>query len=286
MKFFPIYSTLFVLLFLPSAGRAQNTGRVECARDDGYVYLYSSMITLDVRTTLQCGEIVQIAGRYEGYFGVRNAKGETGYVPLAAVVLLKDQPGTGLPTTGTKAPSRERTPYDDRTRPAPAPAEAGAAGFILRKDTAVHVKLDKPISSTTAHVGDVVEFDVLQDVTVDGVVVVSKGAKATGVVAEAEPKKRFGHSGRLAFNITSVRMTNGEQAPLRGYQQATGASSTSAADAVVPLSSGKDVAIPQDTEFTATVVGDLQLKRETFEGSAKDAAAAPTGVAQSAQPKP
>jgi hypothetical protein len=275
-----------VLLVLPSAGRAQNTGRVECARDDGYVYLYSSMTTLDVRTTVQCGEIVQIAGRYEGYFGVRNAKGETGYVPLAAVVLLKDQPGTGLPTTGTKAPARERTPYDDRSRPAPAPAEAGVTGFNLRKDTPVYVKLEKTISSTTTHVGDVVEFDVLRDVLVDGVVVIPKGAKAGGVIAEAEPKKRFGHSGRLSFNITSLRMANGEQAELRGYQQASGASSTSAADAVVPLSSGKDVTIPQDTEFTATVAGDVPLKRKTFENPAKDAAATPAGAAQSTQPRP
>src|SRR5437899_7500074 len=105
MKFLAICSAILLFLFVPSPGKAQNTGQIECARDDGYVYLYSSMTTLDVRTTLQCGEIVQITGRYEGYFGVRSAKGETGYVPLAALVLLKDQPGTGLPAAGAKAPA-------------------------------------------------------------------------------------------------------------------------------------------------------------------------------------
>ncbi len=289
MKFFVTFSLILLFLIVPAPGRAQNTGQIECARDDGYVYLYSSMTTLDVRTTLQCGEVVQLTGRYEGYFGVRSAKGETGYVPLAAVVLLKDQPGTGLPAAGTKAPMRERTPYDDRSRPVPSPAQTGLTGFILRNDTPVHVKLNKTISSMTGHVGDAVEFDVLADVLVDGIPVISKGAKAFGVIAEAESKKRFGHSGRVAFNISSVRMANGEQAPLRGYQQATGASSTSAADAVVPLSSGKDATIPQDTEFTATVVGNLQLKRETFESVSKDPASPTTplvGNAQGLQTKP
>ena len=157
---------------------------------------------------------------------------------------------------------------------------------MLRNDTAVHMKLNKSISSLNAHVGDAVEFDVLEDEVVEGVPVITKGTKASDVIAEAEPKKRFGHSGKIAFNITTVRMANGEQAPLRGYQQATGASPTSAAEAVVPLSSGKDATIPQDTEFTATIVGNVQLKRDTFENSKKAApSASPAGVAQNSQTK-
>lgn len=65
-------------------------------------------------------------------------------------------------------------------------------------------------------------------------------------------------------------LANGEKAPLRSHQEATGPSSTSAADAVVPLSSGKDATIPQDTEFTALVAGDVHLKRETFESEAEN----------------
>jgi len=74
------YVAAFFCLVLPSIAQAQSVGQVECPRSGGYVYLYSSMITLDVRTTLQCGELVQITGRYDLYFGVRTAKGEIGYV--------------------------------------------------------------------------------------------------------------------------------------------------------------------------------------------------------------
>jgi hypothetical protein len=285
MKRLAFFFTLLCFLIFPAPGRSQNTGRVECARDDDYVYLYSSMITLDVRATLQCGEVVQITGRYEGYFGVRNAKGATGYVPLAAVVLLKDQPGTGLPTTGTDTPARERIHYDDHPRPSRPSAQAAPA-FTLRIDTPIKVRLLKTISSTNAHVGDAVEFEVMEEVVLEGVPVVTKGAKASGVITEAESKKRFGHSGKISFNISLVDLSNGEKAPLRGHQEATGPSSTSSADAVVPLSSGKDASIPKDTEFTAMVAGDVHLKRETFEISKDAPAGGPATDPQNPQKKP
>src|SRR5271167_2857959 len=114
MKLFGICSTLAFCAFFPYVSRAQNTGRVECPRDDGYVYLYSSLITLEVRASLQCGSIVQLTGRYNSYYGVRTAKNEVGYVPLGSIVVLKDQPGTGLPVVD--APARERLHYDEGTR--------------------------------------------------------------------------------------------------------------------------------------------------------------------------
>src|SRR5258708_10398242 len=86
------YVAAFFCIMLPAIARAQSTGQAECPRSGGYVYLYSSMITLDVRTTLQCGEQVQITGRYDLYFGVRTAKGEIGYVPVESLLLLKDKP--------------------------------------------------------------------------------------------------------------------------------------------------------------------------------------------------
>lgn len=273
MKCFAPFLAALFFMFFPALGKAQTTGRVECARNDGYIYLYSSVTTLDVRTTLQCNEVVQITGRYEPYFAVRTAKGEIGYVPLAAIVVLKDQPGAGLPQAATPPPARERTSYDARPQTPPVSTGLGAPGFTLRQDTQVRVKVLKTVTSATAHSGDAIEFEVLADVLVDGVVVIAKGAKATGVVLDAEPKKRFGHGGNLAFNITSVHLADNEQASLRCFQEVSGSSNTSA-EAVLPLASGKDAAIFQNAEFTALVDGDMQLKREAFEASKDDRAPA------------
>ncbi len=250
-------------LLLPSLAHAQNTGRIECARSDDYVFLYSSMTTLQVRSNLQCGEIVYITLRYEFYYGVRTAKGETGFVPEASLVIVKDQAGTGLPAPASELP-REKMHYDKRPREASNPVRV-APTFTLAKNTAVRVKLVKSISSATARVGDAVELEVLDDVLVQGVIVLPKGTKENGVIAEAEPKKRFGHGGKLAFSVTSLRLANGEQAPLRAYEEASGGAGTSSA-----VLSSKDATMQQNAEFTLLVDGDVRLKRETFADGTDD----------------
>jgi hypothetical protein len=252
-------AVIYILSAAPA--KAQNTGRIECARSDDYVFLYSSMTTLQVRSNLQCGEIVYITLRYEFYYGVRTAKGDTGFVPEASLVVIKDQPGTGLPAP-TAEGSRERLHYD---RPEAANPARAISGFTLAKNTPVRVKLVKTISSATAHVGDAVELEVLDDVVVQGVVVLPKGSKENGVIAEAEPKKRFGHGGKLAFSVSSLRLADGEQAPLRSYQEASGGAGTSSA-----VLASKEATMQQNAEFTLLVDGDVRLKRETFEQRGDD----------------
>jgi hypothetical protein len=259
----------------PAMAQAQSAGQVECPRSGGYVYLYSSMTTLDVRTTLQCGEVVQITGRYDLYFGVRTAKGEIGYVPVESLLLLKDKPGAKAPEAKAVQPARERILYD---APAPAPEAASNAHtspseFMLRNGTPIRMKLGKTISSATAHVGDIVELQVVEEILVDGLSVIPQGAAATGVVKEAEPKKRLGHGGKLAFSINSVRLRNDEKAAVRSFQESTGSSNS--AGAILPLAGGKEVVFTEGSEFTAYVDGDMKLKKQAFQGAKDDSGAAP-----------
>ena len=274
-------SALCLLFSLPAT--AQSTGRIDCARDGGYVYLYSSMTTLEVRMTLQCGEVVRITGRSDDYYSVRTAAGEPGFVPRTNIFLLKDQPGTGLPTPTAKAPARERTHYDQPGSEVTPPAQTGPVAFALANNTPIRLKLNNTISSAIAHVGDAVELEVVEDVIVDGVTVLPAGSKVNGAIAEAEAKKRFGHGGKLAFRVTSMTLADGEQLKVRCYQEAFGSSNTSA-DAVLPLNSGKDVTIPKDVEFTALVDGEARLKREGFDHPKTALAASPATTVQKSQP--
>jgi len=281
MKLLTICNVGVLCLLFSLPARAQSTGRIDCARDGGYVYLYSSMTTLEVRMTLQCGEVVRITGRSDDYYSVRTAAGEAGFVPRTNLFLLKDQPGTGLPTPAAKPPARERTHYDQPGSEVAGPAHTGGA-FTLANNTPICVKLNKTISSATAHVGDAVELEVVEDVTVDGITVLPAGSKVSGAIAESEPKKRFGHGGKLAFSIASITLADGEQIKVRCYQEASGSSNTSA-DAVLPLNSGKDVTIPKDVEFTALVDGEARLKREGFETPKTPPAASPLASGQKPQ---
>ena len=269
------YLAVFLCLVSPGIARAQSAGIVECPRSGDYVYLYSSMTTLDVRMTLQCGEQVQITGRYDRYFGVRTSKGEIGYVPVESLLLLKDQPGTKVPQPKTVEPTRERTPYDAPVKHAEvAPsAPVSPSEFTLRNGTPIHLKLGKTISSATAHVGDVVDLRVMEEVIVDGLSVIPQGSTAIGLVTEAEPKKRMGHGGKLAFGVNFVHLKDDEKAAVRSFQETTG--SNSSAGAILPLATGKEVVFTQGTEFTAYVDGDMQLKKEDFQPEKNSSSAAP-----------
>jgi hypothetical protein len=264
------YIAVVICLFSPVMARAQSVGQVECPRGDGYVYLYSSMTTLDVRATLQCGEQVQITGRYDTYMGVRTAKGETGYVPTSSLLFLKDKPGVKAPHAPSRPAARPRTAYDEPTVAAEAAPKSppSASDLTLVNGTPVHLVLGKTISSATAHVGDVVELQVTEEVAVDGLTVIPSGAKAVGIVTEVETKKRLGHGAKLGLSINFVRLSASEKVPVRSFQDSSG--SDTLVGVTRPAASGKDVSFAQGTEFMAYVDGDVHLKREGFQ-AAKDA---------------
>src|SRR5215469_1630435 len=270
MKWSAVFFLAALSILAPVRSRAQSVGRIDC-RAGGFVYLYSSMTSLEISRTLQCGEEVQVTGRYDKYFGVRTTKGEIGYVPLNSLVLYRDG-DKKAPSAAPGAPSRERVAYD---APAPEPAAVPpprTGDFILRNGVQIRLRLTKTISSSTAKLGDPVEFEVAEDVVIDGVCVLAKGAPAVGVISEAETKKRLGHGGVVGITVSSVLLTDNEKAAVRGYQETRGSNSSGA------LMSGKDVAFVQGTEFTALVDGDVHLKRESF-AAAKQEAAAPAGQA-------
>jgi len=280
MKSSAKYIVAVLALFLPVIARAQSAGIVECPRSGDYVYLYSSMITLDVRITLQCGEQLQITGRYDRYFGVRTAKGEIGYVPVESLLLLKDKPGTKAAQAKPVQPTRERTPYDAPVKPTEVARSAPlpASDFILPNGTPIHLKLGKTISSATARVGEVVDLRVVEEVIVDGLSVIPSGAAAIGLVTDAEPKKRMGRGGKLSFSINFVRLKDDEKASVRSFQESTG--SNNSTGAILPLSSGKDVVFTQGTEFTAYVDGDMRLKKVAFQAAKDTSSVAPAPPAQ------
>lgn len=162
--------------------------------------------------------------------------------------------------------------------------------FKLDDATPVHLRLKETISSATAHVGDTVDFEVLDDVKVNGIVVIPKGALAWGTVTKAKHKGHFGHAGKLDINIDDVRLADGEKCPLRAIQGGSGrghgamVTGATVATALVfwpaaPLwflKHGKDITIPEGTQITAFINGDMDLVQSKFASSSPTQAAAAT----------
>jgi hypothetical protein len=166
--------------------------------------------------------------------------------------------------------------------------------FKIEDGTPVKLRLQRNVSSADAQVGDKVDFDVLDEVLVNGVPVIPKGSVAWGTVTEAQPKRRMARGGKLDVNIDAVRLADGEKCPLRAVKEVKGGGHTGAMTAGIVATGlvvwpaapfflfmhGKDITIPEGTEITAYVNGDMRVHSAKFAALVTSApAAAPTSAA-------
>ncbi len=140
--------------------------------------------------------------------------------------------------------------------------------------TTVKLRLSETISSAEAKTGQQVPFEVIEDVTVQGVTVIPKGTQALATVTDAEPKKRMGRGGKLDVNVDSTRLVDGEKVQLRAVKDNKGGGHVGAMTGAIVATSivffpaaplfllmhGKDITIPKGTEVTAFVQGDMRLE--------------------------
>ena len=148
----------------------------------------------------------------------------------------------------------------------------------LMDGTPVKLRLSETMSSANAKTGQEVPFEVVDDITVDGVVVLPKGATAIGTVTDCNPRKSMGRAGKLDISITYARLADQEKAALRAIQDNKGGGHVGAMTGAIVATSivffpaaplflfihGKDITLPQGTEITAFVEGDMHLDMARF----------------------
>src|SRR5213082_3556523 len=155
---------LFALcLVAPRVCVAQKLGQVECGQGDGSVYLYSSMLTLNIQTTLKCGQQIQILGRYDNFLQVRTDKGEIGFAPVDAVRYVKST-AAARSTMGRQKDKRAAAASRNEKAAVASPSQARVAApeIILPNQTPVHLQFGRAVSSADARVGEEVSFEVTQ----------------------------------------------------------------------------------------------------------------------------
>lgn len=191
------------------------------------------------------------------------------------IVLVSSPAISQQPHVAAPAPA---APTAQAQQPAAAPTQTPPPPNTLLDGTPVKMRLSENLSSETNKTGDSVSFEVTEEVDVDGVAVIPKGAKALATITDAEPKRRMGRGGKLDVNVDSVRLADGEKAQLRAEKGAKGGGHVGAmtgamvGTAIVffpaaPLflfMHGKSVEIPKGTEVTAFVQGDMHLTMASF----------------------
>ena len=172
------------------------------------------------------------------------------------------------------------------------PAVSNQTPFVLQDGTPIKLRLSQTVSSADAHVNDRVEFEVLEDVMVDNVVVIQKGASALGTVTEAVPKRRMARGGKLEIVMDSVRMVDGQKVALRAVKDAKGGGHAAGmtigivAAAIVfwpaaplfLLMHGKDITIAKGTDVPTFINGDMKLDPAKFQ-LAQGGSTQPVGAA-------
>lgn len=174
--------------------------------------------------------------------------------------------------------------------------------FVLHDGTPVRIRLNRNLSSADAKVGESVDFEVLEDIKVNDVLVIARGSTALGTVTEAVPKRRMARGGKLDVNIDSLRLVDDEKVALRAVKETKGGGHSGAMTGGIVATSivffpaaplflfmhGKDIAIPKGTEITAYVAADVKLDAVKFApkaaATASSAVNAPSGVAPSGKP--
>jgi hypothetical protein len=169
-----------------------------------------------------------------------------------------------------------------------APAWAGTRR--LPEGTRIAVRTMEQLSSATLKDGSPVTFAVVEDVVVDGEVVIKQGTPVRGTIVDAEAKRRMGRAGKLQYTVNETRAVDRSVIRLRAVQDRAGDSNvtsttvtTVAVGVFVPVAApffllrkGHDIVVPEGTRIDTFVDGDHVVSAAPE--SATLAAAAPAAI--------
>jgi len=177
----------------------------------------------------------------------------------------------------------QQTPVPSSANPAPNSQPQAALSqppqpHTLLDGTPIRLRLAQTMSSANAKVGQEVPFEVVEEVKVDDVVVLPKGATAIGTVTDCNARRSMGRAGKLDMSISYARLADQEKVALRATQENKGGGHVGAMTGAIVATSivffpaaplflfmhGKDITIPQGTEITAFVEGDMHLNMGNF----------------------
>jgi hypothetical protein len=282
-------------LLATSALRADELGVVDCHTHPGTFQVTATAAkTPNIVASLPCGEQFTVLIYGEVFSRIQTGGGKIGYI-YSYLVSQPDAETVSRPSPTTSAfaqttsnssvetqsvkPQIQRTQDQPSAQADPSRTATVISGPLTLLDgTPVRLKLNRTLSSADAHTGDQIDFEVLEEVVVEGVVVIPKGSVAIGTITQAEAKKRMARGGKLDLNIDYVRLADKDKAALRGVKTGKGGGHTGgmvtgmvATSLVVwpaaPLflmMHGKDINIPEGTEITAYINGDMHLEPLKF----------------------
>ena len=136
------------------------------------------------------------------------------------------------------------------------------------------VELAEDLTSGKIKTNYVVYFNVAEDVKIDGITVIAKGALARARVIDAKKARSWGRGARIFMTMQDVKAVNGETLPVRAGHDMRGEDTNQkmknraiatgqVAWALAPvwgLKHGGSVAVPAGTKFEVYVYGTRKVR--------------------------
>ncbi len=168
--------------------------------------------------------------------------------------------------------------------------------LVLEDGTPVKLRTGRTVSSADAHLGDLVDFEVTQDVKLGEYAVIPRGSVAWGRIVKVHGKRRMGRGGTVHIELESVRLVDGNKAALRSVKEVRGGGHATAMMVGMAATSlfylpaapallfmrGQDSRILKGTEVTAYVAGNFPLELAKVQEAAALKSAAAFSASDSA----
>jgi hypothetical protein len=145
----------------------------------------------------------------------------------------------------------------------------------LAKDTLIKIKTVTPLDSKKNKTGDVMEFEVAEDVYAAGMLIIAKGAVGRGKLAKVDQAQNFGRDAKMevnfetveALDLTQVSTILGEKAKKETESTALAAGAGMAGMILLgPIGvvgaafvHGKNITIPAGTQLYIQTQNDVEL---------------------------
>jgi hypothetical protein len=160
-------------------------------------------------------------------------------------------------------------------RNAAANQSTAPVALALHDGTPIRLRLARDLAFTNIKPGEMADFEILDDLRIDSLLVIAHGVRVTATITEAEPKTRMGRGGKLGVNLDGIPLLNGVKVAIRAAQQgqargSTQASGGAAADMVRPVGPtllfayGKGEAFPAGTGIAVYIDGEFKLDPARF----------------------
>lgn len=146
--------------------------------------------------------------------------------------------------------------------------EETSQNMKLQEGTSLRIALKEEINSKTAQVGDFVALEVIDDVDVNGVIVITAGTPLKGEITEASKAKMMGKAGKIDFIVTFTRSVDGQNIRLRTSNKSFSGTNKqggiiAAAVIVNPLVlllKGKNITLKKGQNFSAYIDKDYVIQ--------------------------